>query len=351
MSEKIKVLIVDDALFMRKAITEIIESDPELEVVDTAKNGLVALEKIRLLKPDVITLDMDMPLMDGLTCIRHIMINCPVPIVVLSSMFGDGATTFDALRLGVVDFVPKPSGAVSRDIETAKKLIIDRIKIAAGVNMENIRRVRLEMIDPRWSSPKQGPDEVPHYILTLGTSLSGPNTVIRLISQLPSSLPTAVVVVQEISNHVLPSFTKKFNEHTAWQVNVVTDNLRLKPGTCYIHSNENSLLIESDAQGKPIMSIKEHRSKPLDHLFNSAVDVFGPYTIGMMLTGIGSDGADGFRKIRENSGFTIAQNQQCCVYPNLTDNVINQGLVDFVLDERQLPETIEKIVTDGVMAA
>jgi two-component system chemotaxis response regulator CheB len=116
-ARKIKVLIVDDASFMRKAILNMLKVDPQIEVVGTASNGQEGLDKIRELKPDVVTLDIDMPIMDGITSIRHIMIKSPVPVVVLSSMFSDGAITFDALRLGVVDFIPKPSGAVSTDID------------------------------------------------------------------------------------------------------------------------------------------------------------------------------------------------------------------------------------------
>lgn len=126
MAEKIKVLVVDDASFMVKAVSEILNSDPDIEVVGSAKNGLQALEKIKELSPDVITLDVDMPIMDGIRTVRHIMLECPVPVVMLSSLFSNGTITFDALRLGVVDFLPKPSGAISQDIHKAKQQIIDR---------------------------------------------------------------------------------------------------------------------------------------------------------------------------------------------------------------------------------
>jgi chemotaxis response regulator CheB len=140
--EKIKVLVVDDAAFMVKAVSELLESDPDIKIVGFARNGQEGLEKIKTLHPDVITLDIDMPVMDGVTAIRHIMIESPVPIVVLSSLFSDGAITFEALRLGVVDFLPKPSGAISRDIHRAKQQLIDRVKLAAVVNMQNVRRVK-----------------------------------------------------------------------------------------------------------------------------------------------------------------------------------------------------------------
>ena len=128
-TEKIKVLVVDDASFMVKAISNILNSDPDIEVVGSAKNGLEALTKIKELKPDIITLDVDMPIMNGITAVRHIMLECPVPIVILSSLFTNGAISFEALRLGVVDFLPKPSGAISKDIHIAKQHIIDRVKM------------------------------------------------------------------------------------------------------------------------------------------------------------------------------------------------------------------------------
>jgi two-component system chemotaxis response regulator CheB len=147
MEEKLKVLVVDDASFMIKAVSEFLESDPGIEVVGSAKNGLEGIEKIKELHPDVITLDIDMPVMDGISAMRHIMIESPVPVVVLSSLSGDGSITFEALRLGVVDFVPKPSGAISADINSSKQQIIDRLKIAHSVNFENIRRVKLSNWD------------------------------------------------------------------------------------------------------------------------------------------------------------------------------------------------------------
>jgi len=121
MEEQFKVLVIDDASFMVKAVTDLLEMDPDIQVVGSARNGLEGLEKIKELRPDVVTLDIDMPIMDGIRAVRHIMIEAPLPIVVLSSLFADGSITFEALRLGVVDFVPKPSGAISQDISRAKK--------------------------------------------------------------------------------------------------------------------------------------------------------------------------------------------------------------------------------------
>jgi two-component system chemotaxis response regulator CheB len=344
MEEKINVLIVDDAAFMRKAIADVLGQDPQIEIVGTARNGLEGLQAIRELQPDVITLDIDMPVMDGLTGIRHIMIESPVPIVVLSSLFTDGAITFDALRLGVVDFIPKPSGAVSTDIEKSQRQLIDRIKIASSVNLQNIRRVRLQNWDlsDRFAA-RYGYTQL-DYLLALGTTLSGPNTVIRLLSNLPPRLPAAVVVVQEISPKIIKAFAEQFDASVPWRVRVGEDDMPLEQGTCYLSSYERPLRIHADGDGNVCLKQAANGAMPLDLLFATAADVFHRNTVGVLLTGIGEDGARGLAHIRENEGVTLAQDTQCCVYPNLTHHAIQQGAVDIVLDELKLPEAIASIM-------
>ena len=345
MKNPIKVLIVDDAAFMRKAIADVLEQDPQIEIVGTARNGLEGLEAIKSLRPDVITLDIDMPVMDGLTGIRHVMIESPVPIVVLSSLFTDGAITFDALRLGVVDFIPKPSGAVSTDIEKSQRQLIDRIKMASSVNLENIRRVRLQHWDINdHLAARYGYTQL-DYLLTLGTTLSGPNTVIRLLSNLPPRLPAAVVVVQEISPKIITAFAKQFDASVPWRIRVAEDDLPIEQGTCYLSSYEKPFRIQSQADGSACLKQTIDEDRPLDLLFRTAADVFHQNTIGVLLTGIGEDGARGFAHIRENEGVTLAQDTQCCVYPNLTQHAIQQGTVDIVLDELKLPTAISSIMT------
>jgi two-component system chemotaxis response regulator CheB len=344
MDEKISVLVVDDAAFMRKAVTEILESDDQIQVVDTARNGKDGLQKIKALHPDVVTLDIDMPIMDGLTTIRHLMIEAPVPIVVLSSLFSDGAITFDALRLGVVDFVPKPSGAISENIDRNRQQIIERIKIACSVNLSNIRRVRL----PQWNAKEQLTERYGFrpldYLVAIGTSLSGPNTVIRLLTRLSPALPAAVVVVQEISPKIIASFVKKFDEHVPWRIEEARDGMPLEPGTCYISSNETSLSVNTNGNGSHHLQVAAKQDEPLNSLFVSAADAFRQNAIGLLLTGLGDDGARGFARIREQAGFTIAQEAECCVYPNLTHNAIARGVVDCVTDETRLAEKIEDLM-------
>ena len=344
MDKKYKVLVIDDASFMTKAISEILESDPDIEVISTAKNGLEGLEKIKKLRPDVVTLDMDMPVMNGIQAIRHIMIESPVPIVVLSSLFSDGSVTFDALRLGVVDFVAKPSGAISQDIHTRKQQIIDRVKLAESVHLENICRVRVSEQDVRASLSDRYGFQSLDYIIAMGTSLTGPNTFIRILTTLSPGLPAAVVVVLEISPKVLPSFVKKFNEFTPWKIEIAKDGGVLEQGSCYIHSNQTSLVIGINEDGNPCFKLGDSVENPLDLFFSSAAEIFKQQTVGILLTGYGIDGADGFARIKEKSGVTIAQSIETCVYPNLTDHAIKQNTVDRIVAEDKLVEAIESIV-------
>ena len=344
MGDKIKVLIVDDATFMVKAIREILESDNEIEVVGSAKNGLEALKLIKELRPDVITLDVDMPVMDGLKTVRHIMIESPVPVVMLSSLSEHGDITFEAIRLGVVDFLPKPSGAISQDIHDVQQQIIDRVKIAASVTMKNIHRVKLNGAGAQVEPNERYAYQDMEYIVTIGTTLGGPNTVINLMTMLPSSLPMTIVVIQEIAPKILPAFAKQFADQTAWRVEAGEAGKELEQGVCYICSNESPMLVARDE--KNVISMAEHtgEEQPLNALFSSASSIFGANTIGVLLTGIGDDGTEGFSKIRANEGVTIAQSTDTCVYPNLTQCAIEDGNVDYIVDADELAKKIKTVV-------
>lgn len=343
MDSNLKVLIVDDTAFMRKAVAQILSMDPGISVTGNAKNGAEAVEKVKELHPDVVTLDIDMPVMNGLTAAKHIMVECPVPIVVLSSLTNDGAVTFEALRLGVVDFVPKPSGAISTDIDRSKQMLIDRIKAAQTVNLENVRRVRLSR---KWDRNKRVENLYGFapldYLVAVGTTLSGPNTVIRILADLPPTLPCSVVVIQEISPRIIRSFVGEFNEHVPWRVKVGEPGMELEQGCCYIASNENPVRVDRNSKGDPCLVKGRDEKSPLDDLYGSAAKVFGQNTLGVLLTGLGSDGAQGFREIRKARGITIAQDANCCVYPNLTANAIKLGVVDSVMDENNMADFIRK---------
>lgn len=343
---KIKVLVVDDTALMRKVLPQVLASDPQIEVVGAAENGQDALEKIRKLRPDVVTLDIAMPVMDGLTAIKHIMIESPAPIVVLSSLINDGAVIFEALRLGVVDFVPKPSDEIFSVTDRTKQQMIDRIKMACTMELENVRRVRLPQ---KWDTKQRLESLYSYYpleyLIVIGTTLAGPNTVIRVLSKLSPTIPAAVVVIQEISPTIVSSLAAQFNEYMPWKVEAARDGLTLEQGTCYIGSNKNSLRIQMNENGEFYLSSRGRIKYPLNLLFSSAAETFQQNTVGVLLSGIGDDGAEGFAKIKQKSGVTMAKDVRCCVFPNLTDNAIRKGVVNIILDDHTLSDAIEAVMT------
>lgn len=353
---KIKVLVVDDAAFMRKAVPQMLAADPEIQIAGSAQNGLEALEKIYALRPDAVTLDIDMPIMDGLTAIKHIMIKAPVPIVVLSGMFADGAVTFEALRLGVMDFLPKPSGYLP-DIEKAGKRLIDRIKMASRMELGNVRRVRLlsrlSVVSAKGGrSAKERLEDIYRfypleYLIVIGTTVAGPNTVIRLLSTLSPAIPAAVIVMQDISPRIVPAFADRFNRHVRWRIEAAREGSVPEQGTCYICSNEHAVRVRLNEKGDVCLRMGDETgyksANPLNLLFSSASEIFQQNTIGVLLSGIGDDGAEGFAAIRKQGGITLAKDTRCCVFPNLTDNAITKGVVDIISDDHKLAGIIESL--------
>ncbi len=345
MVSPINVLVVDDSYFMRRVISEILELDPQLQVVGTSSNGADCLEKIKLLQPDVVTLDIDMPGMDGMSAIRHIMIQSPVPIVVFSSLFCYGDVTFEALQLGVVDFVPKPSGMVFEDKDHLHNMIIDRVKNASGVNLNNIRRANIKAQDYNCQVSSYADHSELDNLITLGAGLSGTNSVIRLVSQLPPTLPGAIVALLEIAPQILPAFAKKFNKRVPWEISLAEEGQLIKPGVCYIGSHEHALRVALKHDGVACFQVEGKVAEPLNTLFESSASIFQDNTVGVLLTGLGNDGAEGFSRIQAHGGVTIAQNTNCCVFPNLTQNAIDHGAVTQVVDDSQLHNTIESLMT------
>jgi two-component system chemotaxis response regulator CheB len=342
---KIKVLIVDDASFMVKALRDILDSDHDIEVVGSARNGKDAIDKIKKLRPDVITLDVDMPVMDGIQAIRHIMIECPVPIVMLSSLYAHGDITFEALRLGVVDFLPKPSGAISTDIHTQRAELVERVKLAASIKLHNVKRVRLNKINSRENLADRYHYQSLDYLIAIGTTLGGPGSIIRLLSSLPQNVPAAIIAMQDIEPKILPEFVNEFDQYSPWKIEVGTRQTVLQQGVCYICSNRVPMRVGVNVQSEPVLLPFDFKDSPLNGLFSSAADVFETHAVGVLMTGHGGDGKEGFAAIQQNGGLTLAQETNTCVYPNLTQCAIENGVVDKIVSISELSSQL----VDAVM--
>ncbi|MBN1572386.1 MAG: response regulator [Deltaproteobacteria bacterium] len=309
--KKIRVLIVDDADFMRRALTRILEADPDIEVVGYGKTGREGIDAIRELRPDVVTLDIDMPEMDGITALKHIMIKYPTPVVVVSALTHQGQITFESLRLGVVDFLPKPSGSVSRDMELQKEDLIRKIKIASAVDIEKVRRARIRAFEKKgkrgaWS--KKG-------ILVIGTSLGGPNNLIRFISKLPEDFPLPIVVTQDISPVILESFVEKFDSVSPIRIRKAEDGVWLDASTAYISSLDKAVTFERNRSGDVVLRVNSSEGNSIDKMMVSAAEVMRSGTIGFLFAGAEDDGVKGLMKINDMGGETLMENGNSYIFP------------------------------------
>ena len=345
-SARIKTLIVDDAPLMRKAIQNILSQNEMIEVVGSASNGQECLGKIEKYKPDVITLDIDMPVMNGISAVKHIMIRHQLPIVIISSLVQDGYFAFEALRLGVTDFVPKPSKVSQGYGVHEEELVRKRVVTAAGMQVHRMRRVRLKHAQ-RPAQSRKGAH--PSGAVVMGTTLAGPNTIMRLIAQLPNDFDGVIIALQEIHPQILVPFCSHFSELSPLEVIPVTSSCRLEPGKVYIGTTFKGLLVEN-AGGKSgglQVRARENGKFPIDQLFQTSVRHFGEKTCGVLLTGIGTDGAVGMQEIKQHGGLTIAQEQSTCPYPNLVENAIEHGSVDAVLSTKGIAERLKAWISEG----
>ncbi len=326
----VRTLIVDDAPLMRKIIREILGKNGDIEVVGTAVHGLDCLEKIPQLRPEVVTLDIDMPVMNGITAIKNIMVRYQIPIVIISSLVQDGYFAFEALRLGVMDFLPKPSKVASNDWAAEEDLVRMRVQAASGMQVHRMRRVRRHK---RASDPHDASSAPPSAVVVMGTTLAGPNTIMHIVTQLKPEFSGAIIALQEIHPRILVPFCAYFNEISPLEVVPVTDSNRLCAGKVYIGSTFKGLRVGSSLENPDelMVYVPETGDSPIDQLFDSAAARFKQNTCGVLLTGVGVDGAEGMRAIKAGGGITIGQDQECCVYPNLVENAVQQKVVDLLM--------------------
>ncbi len=341
----IKVLIVDDSSFMRQELTRLIADDPEIEVIGTAFDGAHALKKIASLKPDVVTLDIEMPQMDGLTALKHIMMTNPLPVVIISSLTQKGAeTTIEAIQHGAVEVIPKPSGTISLDIKQQKEEIIAKIKAAYRVDCSKIRRVAPppEVVKKPVTSTKECT-----HIVGIGVSTGGPQTLMKIIPQLPAGLPAAVMVVQ----HMPPVFTKSFatrlNSVSNLTVKEAESTDRILEGHVYIAPGGYHMTASKNAKNIEIAlepSSTLHRPS-VDVLFDSLVASSVKNLTGVILTGMGKDGAAGLKKMHDKGFQTIGESEKSAVVYGMPREAAHLGAVDFVLEREAIAEKIVDLVS------
>jgi len=344
--KKIKVLVVDDSFFMRKMISDILMSSGVIEVIDTAKNGLEAVEKTAKLLPDVVTLDVEMPKMNGLEALQKIMANNPVPIIMLSSLTKSGAdTTIKALAYGAFDFVAKPSGAISFDIADIKNELIDKILLAYNQRNKLIKQSSISNENNSYPVRDKAITYLKNndWIVAIGTSTGGPKALQEVITKIPKDFPYPILIVQ----HMPPGFTKSLADrlNSLSEITVVEakDQELIKPGTAYIAPGNYHMLISSKANGHYITlnqmaPVSGHRPS-VDVMFESLASV-SLKKVFVIMTGMGSDGTKGLIKTKKDGDIAIAQDENTCVVYGMPKTAVQSGLVDITVPVYQIHNNI-----------
>lgn len=348
----IKVLIVDDSAMMRRTIKQILETDPEIHVVGVARDGEEALIKDRELCPDVVTMDINMPVMDGLTCMLYLFEQHPqVQVIMLSSLTQEGAiTTFEALELGAFDYVGKPSGTVSKNLYIVGRELIAKIKAAAyskrrrgtGAGTKKHQAVAVE-------KPQIINASSASKVVVIGVSTGGPGTLMEILPKLPADLGAAIVVVQHMPAMFTNSFAKRLDDACHIAFKEAENGDKLMNGYGLVAPGGIHLVVKRQVGGGAFIRLT---SVPEGQLFTPSVDVtmlsivecFGRRTVGVLLTGMGSDGAEGMVAIRQAGGYTIAEAESTAVVFGMPREAIERGGAQIVLPCHLIAQEIVKAV-------
>lgn len=356
MAEKIKLLVVDDSAFMRKAIQMMVADDPGIEVVGTAVNGQEGLNKVLELKPDLVTMDIEMPKMDGLASLRAIMDRQPTPVIMVSSLTSEGAKiTFDALELGAVDFIPKQQSFVSLDIVKIKSDLVAKIRSIHSrrrtlMAQYALRKGRKAGAGANISTPEP-PKLVPRprkskivRLVSIGTSTGGPPALQAVLTLLPKRFPVGIVVVQHMPAMFTKSLAERLDSLSNIHVKEAEDGERIEPGVAYIAPGGRHLTVRKvTTYGVCMLS-----DKPADTLHKPSVDVLmasvaefsGQSSLGVIMTGMGHDGLDGMRAMKTKGADIIAQNEESCIVYGMPRAVIEAGIADVVSPLDLIPSEI-----------
>ncbi len=341
----VRVLVVDDSGFFRRRITEILNSDPQLEVIGSAVDGAEAVEKAAALRPDVITMDIEMPVMDGITAVRKIMAARPIPILMFSSLTTDGAkATLDALDAGAVDFLPKRFEDLSKDHDEAKRLLCMRVR-TVGLS----RRAKPLLAPARPAAepaPAPRPRPTPGVaaprpstghikLVAIGTSTGGPVALQVVLSQLPANFPIPIVLIQHMPASFTPAFAQRLNQTCALQIKEASDGDVLAPGHAYLAPGGMQMLVQrrgADAMLRVVESEPGQTYKPcVDITFSSIAEVYPGNTLAVVLTGMGADGREGARRLKQGGSAIWAQDEASCVVYGMPGAVAEAGLAEKIL--------------------
>ena len=354
----VKVLVVDDSSFFRRRVSEIINQDPEMEVIGTANNGKEAIAQAAALKPDVITMDIEMPVLDGISAVKKIMESNPTPILMFSSLTHAGASaTLDALEAGALDFLPKKFEDIARDKEEATRLLQQKVKEigrrrvsrfararpASPASSPPIRSSTVSQPDRTFSTTKQPDKKVSeadfrasgkkYQLVAIGTSTGGPVALQNILTQLPANFPHPILLIQHMPAAFTPAFASRLNSLCKIQVKEAENGDLLRPGIAYLAPGGKQMLVEGRGSGQKLKVFEDDSPrvtyKPsVDITFASAAKSYGDGVLAVVLTGMGADGREGARMLKQAGSKIWAQDEKSCVVYGMPQAVANAGLAE-----------------------
>jgi len=364
----VKVLVVDDSGFFRRRVSEILSADPNIQVVGTATNGKEAIDQALALKPDVITMDYEMPMMDGITAVRHIMQRCPTPVLMFSSLTHEGArVTLDALDAGAVDFLPKNFEDISRNPEKVKQLLCEKILSISRSN----RRVSaysapapaatpaptpapssassygsgapvrpapapIPARTPAPTSSSPAPKRKAYKLVAIGTSTGGPVALQRVLTQLPAHFPAPIVLIQHMPAAFTKAFAERLDKLCRIRVKEAEDGDILRPGLALLAPGGKQMMVDGRGAVKILPGDERLNYRPcVDITFGSAAKSYGDKVLAVVLTGMGADGREGARLLKQSGSSIWAQDEASCVIYGMPMAIVKAELADAVygLDE------------------
>ncbi|UEB97430.1 chemotaxis response regulator protein-glutamate methylesterase [Pseudomonas sp. HN2] len=359
----VKVLVVDDSGFFRRRVSEILSADPSIQVVGTATNGKEAIDQAMALKPDVITMDYEMPMMDGITAVRHIMQRCPTPVLMFSSLTHEGArVTLDALDAGAVDFLPKNFEDISRNPEKVKQLLCEKVH---SISRSNRRFSAYSAPAPAaapaptpapaassyssQSSPgparpapaparasaasasSSAPKRKAYKLVAIGTSTGGPVALQRVLTQLPANFPAPIVLIQHMPAAFTKAFAERLDKLCRISVKEAEDGDILRPGLALLAPGGKQMMIDGRGAVKILPGDERLNYKPcVDITFGSAAKSYGDKVLAVVLTGMGADGREGARLLKQGGSSVWAQDEASCVIYGMPMAIVKADLADAV---------------------
>ena len=355
---KVRVLVVDDSKFFRRRVTEIINAGGDLEVVGVAENGEQAIQKTLELKPDVITMDIEMPLLDGISAVRRIMAQRSTPIVMFSSLTSEGArATLDALDAGAADFLPKRFEDIAKDKAEAKRLLCEKVHALGrrGTVAPAVRRAPVSALSssgplkpkphpPVAAEKKIAPDKGAVKLVLIGTSTGGPVALQKALMPLPKNFPVPVLVVQHMPGTFTPAFSQRLDQVCHMHVKEAADGDILMPGSVYVAPGGRQMILDPRASAPTLRIVDGDSSlnyKPsVDVTFSSVSNVFAGSVLAIIMTGMGADGREGVRALKSKGAEVWAQDEKSCVVYGMPAVIVDAGLADRVYDLANIGENI-----------